>query len=191
MHLKSPRNNRLIIVRQLDRIVRFRRECTRHGCGSVPGNPLLAEPLNLTKYIERMGTGTGDMIERCRNAGLSEPEFKLTDGFVTTLRRKPEQAFATVGGEVGGQVAPPVAPPLEVLVRLLGQAGALGNAEIRKHLALKDRAHLRGHYIDPALANGLIEPTIPDKPTSRLQKYRLTVKGAALLASLQKGNPVS
>ena len=76
-------------------------------------------------------------------------------------------------------------------MRLLGQAGALGNAEIRKRLALKDRAHLRERYIDPALANGLIEPTIPDKPTSRLQQYRLTVKGTALLASLQKGNPAS
>lgn len=164
----------------------------RQPHGSVPGNPLLAEPLYLTKYIERMGTGTGDMIELCRKAGLPEPEFKLTDGFVTTLRRQPEQAFVTVGGEVTPPVtppvAPPLAPPLEVLVRLLGKTGALGNAEIRKHLALKDRVHLRERYIDPALTDGLIEPTVPDKPTSRLQQYRLTVKGAALLASLRKGN---
>ena len=41
-------------------------EKLRHPHGSVPGNPLLAEPLYLTKYIERMGTGTGDMIMRCR-----------------------------------------------------------------------------------------------------------------------------
>ena len=169
----------------------------RQPHGSVPGNPLLAEPLYLAQYIERMGTGTGDMIERCRKAGLPEPEFKLTDGFVTTLSRQPERAFAAVGGEGGGQVTPPVTspvtppvtPPLEVLVRLLGQAGALGNAEIRAHLGLKDRTHLRERYLDPALADGLIEPTIPDKPTSRLQQYRLTVKGAALLAFLRKGNP--
>jgi hypothetical protein len=30
----------------------------------------VAEPLYLTRYIERMGTGTGDMIRRCREAGL-------------------------------------------------------------------------------------------------------------------------
>jgi predicted HTH transcriptional regulator len=53
-------------------------EMLRQPHGSVPGNPLLAEPLYLTKYIERMGTGTGDMIERCRKAGLPEPEFALT-----------------------------------------------------------------------------------------------------------------
>jgi ATP-dependent DNA helicase RecG len=169
----------------------------RQPHGSVPGNPLLAEPLYLTQYIERMGTGTGDMIERCRKVGLPEPEFKLTDGFVTILRRQPERAFAAVGGGGGGQVtppvtppvAPPVTPPLEVLVRLLGQVGALGNAGIRVHLGLKDRTHLRERYLDPALAEDLIEPTIPDKPTSRLQQYRLTVKGAALLASLRKRDP--
>ena len=124
----------------------------RQPHGSVPGNPLLAEPLYLTQYIERMGTGTGDMIERCRKAGLPEPEFELTDGFVTTLRRQPERAFAIVGEEVGGQVAPPVTPPGEVLVRLLGQTGALGNAEMRKHQGLKDRTQLRERYLDPALS---------------------------------------
>ena len=40
----------------------------------------------LTKYIERMGTGVGDMIERCRNAGLLEPEFYLTDGFLRSWK---------------------------------------------------------------------------------------------------------
>ena len=36
-----------------------------------PATRSLAEPLYLTKYIERMGTGTGDMIERCRKAAAS------------------------------------------------------------------------------------------------------------------------
>lgn len=46
---------------------------------------LFAETLYLTKYIERMGTGTRDMIKKCVAAGLSEPEFALTDDFVTTI----------------------------------------------------------------------------------------------------------
>jgi ATP-dependent DNA helicase RecG len=31
------------------------------------------------------------------------------------------------------------------------------------------------------LQAGLIEPTLPDKPNSRLQQYRLTDRGRALL----------
>ena len=48
--------------------------------GSVPGNPTLAKSLYLTKIIERMGTGVGNMIERCRNAGLLELVQNVPDG---------------------------------------------------------------------------------------------------------------
>jgi ATP-dependent DNA helicase RecG len=36
------------------------------------------------------------------------------------------------------------------------------------------------------LAHHLIERTIPEKPNSRLQKYRLTAEGRALLETLQQ-----
>ena len=49
-------------------------------------------------------------------------------------------------------------------------------------LALQDRKSFRERYIKPALDESLIEMTIPDKPNSRLQKYRLTDKGRQWLA---------
>jgi hypothetical protein len=59
------------------------------GHASVPHNALLAEPMYLAKYIERMGTGIRGMIRRCRAAGLPEPEIRLDGGsFVLTIRRK-------------------------------------------------------------------------------------------------------
>jgi ATP-dependent DNA helicase RecG len=62
-------------------------EQLRQPHGSIPANPLLAEPLYLAQYIERLGTGTADMIRRCREAGLSEPVFSLDDGFRIALGR--------------------------------------------------------------------------------------------------------
>ena len=59
----------------------------RRPHGSIPANPLLAEPLYLTQYIERLGTGTGDMIRRCRELDLPEPTFSLDDGFRISLGR--------------------------------------------------------------------------------------------------------
>ena len=55
--------------------------------------------------------------------------------------------------------------------------GALGNrelsaAELMNALGLSDRKHFRQAYLQPAIAAGLVEPVIPDKPTSPKQRYR-------------------
>jgi len=78
----------------------------RQPHGSVPHNPLLAEPLYLTQYIERMGTGTGDMIRRCREAGLREPRFELADGFTLTLWRiRDASEAAKTSGKASGKTS--------------------------------------------------------------------------------------
>lgn len=156
----------------------------RQPHGSIPGNPLLAEPLYLAKYIERMGTGTGDMIRRCQEAGLPEPEFVQSDGFVITLRRKDESVRSTVAGEVTGEVAGEVAG--EVGRLLLVFQGEMKRAQLQEALRLKHEDNFRIVYLTPALEGGWVEMTIPDKPKSSKQKYRLTEKGATYVAALRK-----
>jgi hypothetical protein len=51
--------------------------------------------------------------------------------------------------------------------------------ELMVKLSLKDREHFRKEYLLPALESGLIEMTIPDKPRSSKQKYRMTEAGCA------------
>ena len=53
---------------------------------------------------------------------------------------------------------------------------AIGNdvlsaSEIMKRFGLSHRPTFRQNYLNPALSNGIVEMTIPDKPNSRLQKY--------------------
>jgi predicted HTH transcriptional regulator len=153
----------------------------REPHGSVPGNPLLAEPLYLTQYIERMGTGTGDMIRRCREAGLPEPEFSMSDGFVITIRRTVQQRI----GEASGR---PESQPESLERRVLGLLadGALSKSELSSRLGQKEVSGHLNQVIRILLADQTVEYTRPEKPTSRLQKYRLTDKGAALLAGVRR-----
>jgi hypothetical protein len=48
--------------------------------------------------------------------------------------------------------------------------------ECMTRLKLSHRPTFRANYLNPALHQGLIERTIPEKPNSRLQKYRLSGK---------------
>ena len=49
--------------------------------------------------------------------------------------------------------------------------------QLQAALKLKDDEHFRKSYLLPALETGLIEMTIPAKPKSSKQKYRLAEKG--------------
>lgn len=74
-------------------------------------------------------------------------------------------------------VRTPVAPPVKKLLLLLDGESGLGNMALLSKLSLKDRRRMRESYIKPAMMLGFIEYTIPDKPHSRNQQYRLTAKG--------------
>ncbi len=52
--------------------------------------------------------------------------------------------------------------------------------ELQEMLRLKNAEHFRKAYLLPAINAGLVEMTRPDKPKSRLQKYRLTATGLTM-----------
>ena len=59
--------------------------------------------------------------------------------------------------------------------------------EIRQKFGYSDRTYFRNNHIQPLLDDGMLEMTIPDKPTSSQQKYRTTAKGLRLL-EISSGN---
>ena len=67
-------------------------------------------------------------------------------------------------------------------VRLISVlAGEMTRQQLKEALGLKDDEHFRKSYLLLALETGLIEMTIPDKPRSSKQKYRLTDKGRQMM----------
>ncbi|CAI1138505.1 Fic family protein [Serratia quinivorans] len=76
------------------------------------------------------------------------------------------------------QVSPQVTPQVAELLAIL--QGAMSREEIQHALQLQDRKSFSERYLRPALNAQLIEMTLPDKPNSRLQKYRLTPEGETL-----------
>ncbi len=55
--------------------------------------------------------------------------------------------------------------------------GEQSRGELMASLDLKNRMHFVKEYLQPSLEGGWIERTLPDKPNSRNQKYRLTEAG--------------
>lgn len=80
--------------------------------------------------------------------------------------------------QVSHQVSHQVSPQVERLLTVMRHE--MTAMEIQKTLSLQDRKSFRLRYLEPALKEDLIEMTIPEKPNSRFQKYRLTDKGASL-----------
>ena len=64
--------------------------------------------------------------------------------------------------------------------------GDMKRTDIQEALALRHEDYFREAYLVPALRAGVIELTIPDKPQSSRQRYRLTQKGRDLMARLTK-----
>lgn len=98
----------------------------------------------------------------------------------TTPKRNRRQ-----GDPVTDPVTDPVDDPVtDPVIRLLRELehGEKSLKELRTALNLSHRPTFRSNYLHPALKKGLIELTIPDKPNSRLQKYRLTDRGRQLVA---------
>lgn len=164
-----------------------------HGFGAInpdnftpfPKNPVIGRFFRQIGWADELGSGMRKLMKYGKAYGGVDPEMVEDDVF-RIIVKVPE---FSIGGkpQVVDQapVTPPVTPPVsEYIVRLLlllDQKGPQGNADIRETFQLKDRRRMRETYITPALADGLIEMTIPDKPNSRLQKYRLTEKGRQVL----------
>ena len=159
------------------------------GRESIRRNPLIADLLHRIEFIEKAGTGIRRIRDEAREQGCPEPEFKIRGAFFVVVFR-PDPEVRALEDQVTGEVTPQVTPqdtpqdtgavtPQDTgAVRLLGViSGEMNRRQIQEALGLKNTKHVRKTYLLPALQAGLIEMTIPDKPRSKKQHYRLTPAG--------------
>lgn len=85
-------------------------------------------------------------------------------------------------------VTDPVTDPVDRLLLALDY-DTLASSQIQQRLGLRHRPTFRENYLRPAVARHLIDQTIPERPSSRMQQYRLSPEGAARLADLKEERP--
>ena len=144
-------------------------------------------------------TGTGEIFRLLKDAGLREPLFDLGEGVKVIIWRPIDttgqvtgqvtgqatgQATGQVTGQATGQVTGQVTEGIKRVILVL--ADEMKSAEIQEVLQMKHREYFRDTYLDPALNEGYVEMTFPDKPKHPNQRYRLTEKGQELKKQLEE-----
>lgn len=142
-------------------------------------NPLIAGAFHRTGAVEIWGRGTNRVIEECTRYGIAPPTFDDWGGALVVTFRAP--IIPGTGVESRDQVRTKSGlsqDQVEVL-RLCRKAQPL--LALMEALGRQNRTKFRDGFVKPLIEAGLLEPTIPDKPQSRLQKYRLTDEGIKAL----------
>ena len=166
-------------------------ETIKSAHASYPYNPLIAEVLFKSSYLESWGSGVSRMVDACKAQGVAEPEYEENGGFVKIVFRKAvtkqspssHQVVTKLGvswGEVGRKLGISWEEVEKLIVAL--QHPMLLN-DLKELYGWKNASKFKEKYINPLIAEGLADMTVPDKPTSPNQKYYLTEKGKGLLAN--------
>lgn len=158
---------------------------------SIPANPVLANPLYLAGYIERLGTGTSDMVDECVALGLKAPEFIQDSNFRAILWRKDdlnsnknalsssENALSSSENALSlSENALSSTIKLNKKQKMVLDYCALyarTSNEIFAHLGIINQSRSREKYITKLILLGLLRPT-KSKINDPDQKYIATIK---------------
>ena len=106
---------------------------------SLPANPLLADPMYLSGYIEKVGTGTEDIIRKCREYGLRTPEFYQEEDFRVVIWRTAEFRSDPKAIQSDPKAIQSDPNKVEALIRLVKVNPSISRAELAKQLGLSER----------------------------------------------------
>lgn len=153
---------------------------------SIPRNKELMRIYRDVELVESLGSG----IPRILRA-YGEDCFTFTDNFIRITFPVSSLAgtkSAPSRHQVGTKSALSEIDGIEKLIDFCGSVRSI--SEMLSFMNLKDRTKFRKKYINPLLEAGILEMTIPNKPNSQFQKYRLTAIGTEMKKSLNTKNRV-
>jgi ATP-dependent DNA helicase RecG len=159
-------------------------------------NRRIGEFLKELEFTEGRSTGIPKIIHAMQANGSPLPEFEFDEDHSYFMVRLPVHPAAlevaeSVTGEEAEAATVATGTKLGLSrdqVVILHQAiEENGISELMAVTGRANRTKFRDQVLNSLLAEGLLEMTIPDKPTSSKQKYRLTQKGRALLTTLNGG----
>ena len=162
------------------------------GIKSIPRNPLLFGMLFRMEAVEQIGSGIKRIRSLCREYGVAEPRIEVSEHWFTVIFPRPTgQDESQASGEAGrletisipslSQVCPKSVPSdlAEMIMRALtSPVDMLTLMALAGHT---NRTRFRKTVLQPLIDTDLMELTIPDKPRSSKQRYRLTELGQELL----------
>jgi ATP-dependent DNA helicase RecG len=157
------------------------------GIKSIPRNPLLFGMLYRMNAVEHIGSGIKRIRNLCREYGVAEPRIEVSEHWFTVIFPRPDRGREDQGEMQTLQDTLQVTPHVRSLIHTIKDE--MSREEIVAVLGLRDRANFIKNYLQQALDAGFMEMTIPTKPNSRHQKYRLTDKGKQ--ACLSKNKPIT
>ncbi len=105
--------------------------------------------------------------------GASDRNADSTE-FIVFILRSIKEALLEI--KLTDQDSDQVTDQVKLLAKVMNNKAVSAN-ELMKKLNLTHRPSFRSSYLHPAIKLGFIEMTLPEKPNSRNQKYRLTSKG--------------
>lgn len=158
---------------------------------SVLRNPDIAHALYLRGLMEKAGRGSVLMVQQCDDAGLPRPFWKSDPKLGVTVTFSAPEVTAEAEHQVGTKSAlsrhqvtqqDTQQDTQQVHSLLVHLETDRSRDELMGLLGLKDRNSFSKVYLNPALNAKVIERTIPDKPFSKNQRYRLTALGEAVRA---------
>ena len=161
------------------------------GVKSVPRNPLLFGMLHRMDAVEHIGSGIRRIRDLCREWGVPAPVIDVSEHWVTVTFRRPalggEGSTATSEGPGRDQVGTKSGPSRDQVAILRKALSEHPMTELMAVMGRTNRTKFRDQVLRPLLDAGWLEMTIPDKPTSRKQRYRTTAAGREVLVAVEGG----